>query len=73
MFYLKVVHSIEGAVISVSLELLEEVCWPDRGSDKMSNVPLVTYSSVKECYANSLSLREKRVGKYAQDMSGLKI
>ena len=71
MFYLKVVHSIEGAVISVSLELLEEFR-PDRTSDKMSNVPLVTYYSVKECYANSLFLREKRVGKYAQDMSGLK-
>lgn len=63
MFYLKIVHSIEGAVISVSLELLEEFYWPDRDSDKMSNMPLVTYYSVKECYANSLFLREKRVGK----------
>ena len=39
----------------------------------MSNVPFVTYYSVKECYASSLFLREKRVDKYAQDISGLKI
>ena len=32
---------------------------------KMANVPFVTYYSVKECYANSLCLREQCVGMYA--------
>ena len=37
------------------------------------NVPLVTYYSVKECYANSLCLREQCIDMYAEDMIVLKV
>ncbi len=39
----------------------------------MSNVPFVTFYSVKECCATSLFVRAQCVGMYAQDMSGLKV
>lgn len=74
MFYLKVVHSSEKCRHKCKPGMAEKNnIWPDRNSDKMANVPFVTYDSVKECYANCLCLREQRVGMYAQDMSGPKV
>ena len=71
MFGLNVVHSSEDDPRKCEPGMAGKFLFGQTGI--VMNMPLVTYYSVKECYANPLCLREQCVIMYAQNVIVLEV